>query len=98
MCTHAHHGNDSTHKLEEGEMLRVDSRRRIDLQSVAVLASILEQTVHRVQHLVREVEEPFPRRATIVETFLPSKHDVEASTKILRLEAHNLTERKRKGW
>ena len=37
-----HHCNNSADKFEEGEMLWVDSRGWVDLQSVAVLAGVLE--------------------------------------------------------
>lgn len=45
-------------------MVRVDVGGRVDLQTVVVLASILKQTVHGVQNLMREQEEPFPKNTT----------------------------------
>ena len=41
-------------------MLRVDTRRRVDLERVVVVRRVLEQTVERVEHLVREQEEELP--------------------------------------
>ena len=46
------------------QVLRVDTRRRVDLQRVVVVRRVLEQTVERVEHLVREQEEEFPVRHT----------------------------------
>lgn len=40
-------------------MVWVDGRCRVDLQAVVAFAGILEQTVHGVQHLVGQQEEPF---------------------------------------
>ena len=85
-----HHSNDSPHKLEVGEMLRVDPRGGVDLEGVAVLTGILKQTVHGVQHLVGQVEEPLPRRTSIIQTLLPTEHNVETSAEVLRLKPHNL--------
>ena len=64
--TTSYHGDNSPHKLEEGQMLWVDAGCRVDLQGVTVLAGVLEQTVHGVQHLVGQVEEPLPCRPTVV--------------------------------
>ena len=36
----------------------------VDLQAVVVLVSILKQTVHGVQNLMRQQEEPFSERMT----------------------------------
>ena len=47
-------------ELEVVQVLRVDTRRRVDLQRVVVVRRVLEQTVERVEHLVREQEEEFP--------------------------------------
>ncbi len=41
-------------------MVRVDGGGRVDLQTVVVLAGVFEQTVHGVQHLVGQQEEPLP--------------------------------------
>lgn len=41
-------------------MVRVDGRSRIDLETVVVLASIFKETVHGVQDLVGQQEEPLP--------------------------------------
>lgn len=57
-----YHGDEASDELEVLEMIGVDVGGRIDLQTVVVLASILKQTVHGVQNLVREQEEPFPEK------------------------------------
>lgn len=56
----AYHGNKSPNELEVLKVIRVDVRGRVDLKTVVVLASILKQTVHWIQHLMRQQEEPFP--------------------------------------
>ena len=54
------HCNEPTDELEVVEVIGVHVGRRIDLQAVVVLVGILEQAVHRVQHLVGQQEKPFP--------------------------------------
>lgn len=41
-------------------MVRVDGGGRVDLQAVVVLAGILKEAVHGVEHLVGQEEEPLP--------------------------------------
>lgn len=65
-CTY--HGNEATNELKVLEVIRVDVGRRVDLQTVVVLASVLKQTVHGVQHLMREQEKPFPESTTTGQT------------------------------
>ena len=85
-----HHSYDSAYKSEVGEMFRVDARCRVDLKCVVGVPSILKEAVHWVQHLMGEVEEPFPGRPTIVQTFFPTEHDVESPAEVLGLEPHDL--------
>lgn len=54
-------------------MVRVDVGGRVDLQTVVVLAGILKQTVHGVQNLMREQEEPFPKNTTRGQTTIETK-------------------------
>lgn len=65
-CTY--HGNEATNELKVLEVIRVDVGRGVDLQTVIVLAGVLKQTVHGVQHLMREQEKPFPESATTGQT------------------------------
>ena len=53
-------------------------------------AGILQQSIHGIQHLVREQEKPLSGRAAIIKTFLPSEDNIESPSKILRLEPHDL--------
>ena len=55
-----YHGNEASDELEVLEVVRVDVGGRVDLQAVVVLPSVLKQTVHGVQHLVGQQEEPLP--------------------------------------
>jgi len=59
------HSDHAADKLEVGEMLGVDVGGWIDLKGVAVHGRISEQTVRRVEHVVRQEEEPFPRIRSI---------------------------------
>lgn len=56
----AHHGDEASDEAEVGEVVGVDGGRRVDLQTVVVLAGVLEQTVHGVEDLVGQQEEPLP--------------------------------------
>lgn len=55
-----HHGNEPADEAEIGEVVRVDGGSRVDLQAVIVLPGILEETVHGVEHLMGQEEEPLP--------------------------------------
>lgn len=52
------HCNEAAYEAEVGEVVRVDGRGRVDLQTIVALAGILEQTVHGVQHFMGQQEEP----------------------------------------
>ena len=71
-----HHGNDSTHESEVGQVFRVDGGGGVDLKHVVVLSRVLKQAVHGVEHLVGELEEPLPGGAAVVQPLLPTKHNV----------------------
>lgn len=43
-------------------MVGVDGGGRVDLQAVVVLARVLEEAVHGVEHLMGQKEEPLPGR------------------------------------
>ena len=50
-------------ELEIVQVLRVDTRRWVDLQRVVIVRRVLEQAVEGVEHLVREQEEEFTARS-----------------------------------
>lgn len=56
----SYHGDEAANEAEVGEVVGVDGGGRVDLQAVVVLASILKEAVHGVEHLVRQEEEPLP--------------------------------------
>lgn len=56
----SYHGNEAADEAEVGEVVRVDGGGGVDLQAVVVLAGILEEAVHGVEHLVGQKEEPLP--------------------------------------
>ena len=55
-----------------------------------MLTGVLKQAVHGVQHLMRQVEEPLPGGATVVQPLLPTEHNVQPATQVLGLETHDL--------
>lgn len=56
------HGDKAPYELKVLEVVRVDVGCRVDLQTVVIFAGIFEEAIHGVQNLVREQEEPLPRR------------------------------------
>ena len=66
------------------EVVGVDIAGRVDLEAVVVLVRILEQAVHRVQHLVRHREEPFARHSAIVQALLTLKTMVCGKEQLVR--------------
>lgn len=58
MCMY--HGNKSSNELEIFEVVWVDGRGRVDLQTVVVFTRIFKKTVHGVQNFMRQQEKPFP--------------------------------------
>lgn len=62
----SYHSNEPANELEVLEVVGVDRGGGINLQAVVVFTGIFEQTVHGVQDLVREQEEPFPMTETIL--------------------------------
>lgn len=57
-----YHGDESAYKAEVGEVVWVDGGGRVDLQAVIVLSRVFKQTIHRVEHLVRQEEKPLSVR------------------------------------
>lgn len=51
--------NNSADEFEVVEMLRVDAGVRVDLKSVVIVSRVFEQTVERIEHLVRQEKEKF---------------------------------------
>lgn len=52
------YGNEASDEAEVGEMVWVDGGRRVDLKTVVVFAGVFKQTVHWVEDLVGQEEEP----------------------------------------
>ena len=53
-CLKTHHGYKSANEPKVEKMVRIDTGSRVDLETVVVVAGVLEQAVHRVQHLWRK--------------------------------------------
>jgi hypothetical protein len=71
-----YHGDKSAYKPEVHQMVRIDTGRWVDLQTVVIVAGILKQTVHRVQHIMGQVEKPFS--ATQISFQFPGKTLIHA--------------------
>lgn len=56
----AHHGDEAADEAEVREVVWVDGGGWVDLQTVVVLAGVLEEAVHGVEHLVGQKKKPFP--------------------------------------
>ena len=54
-----YHGNNPSNESEILQVLRVDSRVRIDLQGIVIATGILQQSIHGIKHLTRKKEKPF---------------------------------------
>lgn len=61
------HGDEASYELEILEVVRVDVGGRVDLETVVIFTGIFKQTVHGVQHLMGQQEEPFPVREETTE-------------------------------
>lgn len=59
-----YHGDKSSNKLEIFEVVWVDGRGGVDLQTVVVFTGIFKKTIHGVQNFMRQQEKPFPVRDT----------------------------------
>lgn len=62
----------SSNELEVVQMLRVNTRSRVDLQSVVVVCGVLEETVEGIEHLVGQKEEEFSDPSISMELLCPS--------------------------
>ena len=82
--------HDPPHEVEVGEMVRVDPRVGVDLESVDVLPAVLEQTVVWVQHLMREEVEPLSRHSAVVQTLLALELHHQPLPHVLRPHLDNL--------
>lgn len=72
------HGYEASYELEILEMVRVDVRGRVDLETVVIFTSVFEQAVHGVQNFVGQQEEPLPVRQDATEIW-KWQHHVEDS-------------------
>lgn len=56
------HCNEAAYEAEVREVVWVDSRCWVDLQTVVTLSGILKQTVHGIQNFMGQQEEPLSER------------------------------------
>ena len=87
------HGDEATDEAKVEQMIRIDRRGRIDLQIVIVLVRVFEETIHRIQRLVRETKEPFASHTAVVQPFFTFEGQRETSTQFTRLALHDVSER-----
>lgn len=57
MC--AYHCYEAADEAEVGQVVGVDGRGRVDLQTVVAFAGVLKQAVHGVQDFMGQEEKPF---------------------------------------
>lgn len=58
--------NHSADELEIIEMLGVHARVGINLQGIIIVGRVLEETIERIEHFMREEEEEFTVRVSIL--------------------------------
>lgn len=87
------HSNDPSNEAEVAQVVRVDTRLRIDLKGVVVVSRVLKETVVGVEHLMGQQEEPLPGHTTIVKTLLSLELDEQPLFQVLWLQPHDLVER-----
>lgn len=54
----------------------------VDLQSVVIHGGVLEETVVRIEHFLRQQIEPLPSKATIIYNIIISLNDIEFSVPV----------------
>ena len=69
--------NDAANKLEEAQMLRVDTRHSVGMESRAVRGDRDEQRVVSVKHLSRHDLEPLSRDTASIDSLLAVEPDAE---------------------
>lgn len=60
-------------------MFGVNGGGGVNLQHVVVFSSIFKEAVHRIEHLVGQLEEPLPGGAAIVQSLFTTEYNVETS-------------------
>lgn len=87
------HRNEPTDEFEVCEMVGIHVASRIDLQTVIVLIGVFEQTVHRIESLVRHQEEPLPADAAVIQSLLALEYYVDAPAQLVGWQTHYCVER-----
>lgn len=80
-------------ELEVVQMFRVDTRVRVDLESVVVVRRVLKQTVEGVEHLMRQQEEEFSGQTTVIQTVFAIELDHQALLQVTSTLSHDLVVR-----
>lgn len=65
-----YHGDKSSNELEIFEVVWVDGRGGVDLQTVVVFTGIFKKTIHGVQNFMRQQEKPLPVRDTYTQSII----------------------------
>jgi len=69
-------------------MIGIDERALIDLQ--AQIRRVLKETIVRIEHFMRQQEEPLACHASIVESLLALERQEQLSSQIIRMQLHYL--------
>lgn len=59
-----HHRNESADEPEVHEVVGIDARGCVNLQTVVTGTGIFKQAVHGIEDIVRQVEKPLPEAQT----------------------------------
>ena len=57
---YTYHCYKSAYEAEIDEVIWVDAGGGVDLQAVVAVTCIFKQTVHGIQHIMRQMEKPLP--------------------------------------
>lgn len=77
VCVWACHCYEAADEAEVGEVVGVDGRGRVDLQTVVAFAGVLEQAVHGVQHFMGQEEKPLSAKWDVGKTQQTRKKKVK---------------------
>lgn len=59
-------GNEATNEFEILQMVGIHVAGWVDLKAIVIFIGIFEETVHWIEHFMRQQKEPFTGNATII--------------------------------
>ena len=76
-------------KAEWNVIHRIDAAVGVDMKRVVVFAGVAEESVIRVEHLLREEVEPLAGHSAVVEPLFAAEFDHEPLAEVLRPQLHD---------